>query len=435
MAVNFTEAEWLIMSSLGYVVPEAKFDKNGNPLPNQTVSVSSLLDSMEKQAKSGGMNKEQFADEAAKKNYLDAIKSLRTKLKEENYIVSKCINHNDTNESGLVTFAIESRNNVNNEVIICCRGSDGMNLNPFDDENTLNDWLNSDVALAWDTQTQQQKELEEFMRGFEKYDSIYLTGHSLGGNLAMYGAVSFPYTDKIAGVYSFDGPGFNPTFIAQHIEIIEKLNDRIYNFQNEHDLVSSSLISIGHVIVIASAIKSDNVLTNHNRWSLSVNSDGTLKRNRTGQKDIWCNLWHDKTLELANNLGLLTFAFSIKKYFDYKKRGICRDFSEHIKEVMVNAAKEVEDEHWWEVTKWDCWYRVQEYCGFLEWDKYTGNIDKYYRKLIDINDASVKDIEKIFESVYRIDDKYFSKMQEEVDILSNSVLNKLVVIRDSIIPS
>lgn len=110
-----------------------------------------------------------------------------------------------------------------------------------------------------------------------------------------------------------------------------------------------------------------------------------------------------------------------------------RDFSQSIKEIMINAAKETEDEKWWQVTRWDCWYRIENLFGGLQWDLYTGKVDEYYRKLIDINDASVQDIEKIFSEVYQLDTDYAAKMSEETGNLNDVLLN-LERIRDSINP-
>lgn len=413
MAIQFTEAEWLIMSSLAYVIPDSKFDKDGHPLPNQTIDVSSLLDGMEKQALSGGIDNENFNSAEDKENYSRTITVLKDKLKDGNFVVSKCINHNGSNESGLVVFSIEPFNNVDNDVIVCCRGSDGFSV------EHLNDWVGADAALAWKTQTQQQQELDAFMNGFEKYDNIYLTGHSLGGNLAMYGAVSFSerdpsFTDKIANVYSFDGPGFNPEFVSQHIAVIHKLNSCIYNFQNEHDLVSSSLISIGTVSIIKSSINNANVLVNHNRWAFTISADGTLRRNDSGEKDAICNIWNKTTRKFSA-------LFNTLNYWKILQKGICRDFSKATMERMLNAAKETEQEAWWRIDRWDCWYRLQKRLGFLKWDMYAGNIDSYYRKLIDINDASVKDIQKIFYDVYSLNSEYSQKITESNEKCINIV--------------
>ena len=424
----FDESEWLMLSSLAYVIPEGKFDGRGNPLPNQTISVSDLLPYMREQATNGGFSDGKFVNEDDKRNYLEAITRLENKLTEGDFIVSKCINHNGSSESGLVVFSIEPRENDNNEVVVCCRGSDGIAI-----EN-LNDWVGGDLALAWDTQTTQQKELDAFLSDFDEYDNIYLTGHSLGGNLAMYGAVSFAergekYEKKIAGVYSFDGPGFNSEFLSQHVKVIQKINDRIINIQNEHDIVSSSLSSIGKVVIIASSIEGANVLDNHNRWALATNADGSLRRSESGKKDNACDLWHSASSGVSNAGYFLPWLAN--KWFFGGKGNRCRDFRRETMDRILSAARETENEPWWRIDRWDCWYRVQDTFGMLEWDAYTGNVDTYYRKLIDINDASTKDMERIFEKVYSIDEQYSGKIRSRVED-EEELASQIMMISDSI---
>ena len=64
-----------------------------------------------------------------------------------------------------------------------------------------------------------------FFRKTEHTD-IYLTGHSKGGNLAMYAALCNPALEtQIVHVYNFDGPGFRESFYANKtVENIQKKN-------------------------------------------------------------------------------------------------------------------------------------------------------------------------------------------------------------------
>lgn len=306
MAIQFTEAEMLILSSLAYTndMPKAKYDAEGYPI-NDPVSVKSILGGLDKLAMGNDYDKSAI-NQIDKDSYEAAIESLKIKLTESDFVISKSINYNTSGESGFAAFAIEPYPNPNGEVIICCRGSDRMKMNPFDENNTLNDWVGADAALAWDEQTRQQEEMKKFMEGFEDYHNISLTGHSLGGNLAMYGAVTFPYPNKIAGVYSYDGPGFNLAFINEHYEEISRINDRIYNFQQEHDLVSSSLISIGNVIVLEASIDYDGGVDfdHHNRWAITVAPDGNVRRNASGKKDTVCNTWNGVSNGMSNTINI-----------------------------------------------------------------------------------------------------------------------------------
>lgn len=295
MSVHFSEAEMLILSSLAYTndIPKGRYDSNGYPIDKDNpVSVDSILKGLDKLAMGKDYEKSGMSN-ADKDNYEAAIASLKSKLKENHFVISKSINHNSSGESGFAAFAIEPYPNPDGEVVICCRGSDAMNLNPFDKKNTLNDWFGADLALAWDEQTKQQEEIKKFMEGFESYHSITLTGHSLGANLAMYAAVTYPYPNKILGVYAFDGPGFNLSFIKEYHEEISRISDKIYNYQQEHDFVSSSLKSIGNVIILDSTIDYNGGVNfdHHNRWAIGVNPDGKLRREISGKKDNVCNAW------------------------------------------------------------------------------------------------------------------------------------------------
>ena len=310
MAVQFTEAEMLILSSLAYTdIPKGKFDSNGYPLPNSKLSVEAILGGLDNLSKGKGYG--EGMSEIDKGSYEAAIDSLKTKLIENNFVVTKSITHNSSGESGFAAFAIEPNPNPNGEVVICCRGSDKMKLNPLDSKNTLNDWLHADVALAWDEQTLQQAEMERFMKGFERYNSISLVGHSLGANLAMHGAVTFPYSNKITAVYAIDGPGYNQAYINFHRKEIERINNKIYNFQQEHDIVSSSLISIGDIIPLDSSVPYDGLdFKHHSRYAIGVEPDGRLRRESSGEKDDICKGWNTGSNNASSIFNFKDIIFS-----------------------------------------------------------------------------------------------------------------------------
>ena len=125
--------------------------------------------------------------------------------------------------------------------------------------------------------------------------------------------------------------------------------------------------------------------------------------------------------------GSLDLLYSVL-YCAYNLAGgsgtIVRDFSQSTKERLLSMAKEVEEEPWWNVFRWDCWYRMENRIGLLNIDYYADNINSYYRKLIDINNASCKNIEKIFDKVYEIDNHCgadLSNIQEELRIVRDEL--------------
>ena len=77
--------------------------------------------------------------------------------------------------------------------------------------------------------------VEKTVKGiFKKY---YLGGHSKGGNLAIYSAVfsNAKIQRRIAGVYSYDGPGFNRTIVNDASYLVMK--ERIHAFVPEKSVV------------------------------------------------------------------------------------------------------------------------------------------------------------------------------------------------------
>ena len=77
--------------------------------------------------------------------------------------------------------------------------------------------------------------VERTARGILK--KYYIGGHSKGGNLAIYSAVfcNPKIQKKIAGVYSYDGPGFNRTMVNDTAYIAIK--NRIHAFVPEESII------------------------------------------------------------------------------------------------------------------------------------------------------------------------------------------------------
>ncbi|MGM9603404.1 MAG: hypothetical protein ACI3W5_17685 [Faecousia sp.] len=78
-----------------------------------------------------------------------------------------------------------------------------------------------------------------------------------------------------------------------------------------------------------------------------------------------------------------------------------RDFSESARQELLSLVKQVEDEQWCDFTDWvgDRWYDFEGWIGQLDIRKYVDNVNSYHKKVIDKNDASADEINKIFEAV------------------------------------
>ena len=89
---------------------------------------------------------------------------------------------------------------------------------------------------------------------FDKTSRIRICGHSKGGNLAVYAGSSVPreIRDRIKEVYSFDGPGFQPSFFEK--EGYLDIKDRITTIWSQNSLVGVLLKSAGRVEIVHSRV-------------------------------------------------------------------------------------------------------------------------------------------------------------------------------------
>lgn len=79
---------------------------------------------------------------------------------------------------------------------------------------------------------------------------FYVGGHSKGGNLATYSAMNCTakIQDRIARVFSFDGPGFRPEFLEEYK--YSNIVERVINVIPKSSLVGMLFVSPGKRIVV-----------------------------------------------------------------------------------------------------------------------------------------------------------------------------------------
>ena len=186
--------------------------------------------------------------------------------------------------------------------IVAFRGSEGMlNL-----ENLEKDWIKADLMLLNGILTEQQAQTEEFMRHIaesdyiQNYNSLSLTGHSLGGNLAMHAAVSSAYpdiglSDKLEQCVNFDGPGNSDEYIKAHRDSIEQVSDKITHYR--WSVVGGLLFEMPGVQPISLAVKENEggllssilyyIITRHSTTSLEFDGAGNAIR---GSSTVWNEL-------------------------------------------------------------------------------------------------------------------------------------------------
>jgi len=214
-------------------------------------------------------------------NYSKAITTLIVKVKDKDYTIVQTMN--DREGTGFAAFAIRD---PSNNVTVACRGTEGFSF----DYDSRKD-VYADVQLAYTLQTSQQEKMKEFVHQLQKggYDNYYFTGHSLGGNLAMYGAICLDYPDKLGGVVTYNAPGFNSAFMVITAERLAEIRKKIISYQNECDGVSESFTVPGNIVVLEcdgwDILNIDGV-AGHDLKKLIVAEDGeSFKKNWTGRKD------------------------------------------------------------------------------------------------------------------------------------------------------
>lgn len=142
-------------------------------------------------------------------------------------VVDVCNDQNDTGYYGLLI------DTGGGNAIIGSRGSESTDLS-----TGYKDWGEADLGLLDNELTWQQEKAEAYMQKLwlkygDEYESFYLTGHSLGGNLATHMTITAPdeMRGKIEHCISMDGPGFSEEYIEAHKEEIEKVADKIDHYQ------------------------------------------------------------------------------------------------------------------------------------------------------------------------------------------------------------
>lgn len=152
-----------------------------------------------------------------------------------------------------------------------------------------------DAGLTYSVQTSQQKKMESFVRRLEKkgYDGFYFTGHSLGGNLAMYGSIVLKDQTKLNGTVTYNAPGFNALFWEENRDKINTASSYMTTYQNEMDAVSDSFTPPGNIVILEDAgldLNYDGV-SSHFLRELQISDDGkTFVRDESGKKPTLAGL-------------------------------------------------------------------------------------------------------------------------------------------------
>lgn len=153
-----------------------------------------------------------------------------------------------------------------NTAVVAFRGTD----------STLTGWK-EDLMMGFTSPVPAQSDSLEYLNSVPgKYTTLYICGHSKGGNLAMYSSALCNNQDRIKVVYSFDGPGLDKSVLS---------TDGWKNILSKTRLIipESSVIGLlmGHINDY-SIIKSDSMsIMQHNPFYWHVLGNSFIKAENT----------------------------------------------------------------------------------------------------------------------------------------------------------
>ena len=244
-----------------------------------------------------------YTDDPAKKTTAQITYEQRIAIYEQiladpkyaNWTIEGSCNDNGAGGSGFVGYAI----NTGATPIIVSRGSEGKES--FDDPHTMlnaTDWTDN-YRLSYLPDTAQQVAMLEFtedMIAKYGYTALDFTGHSKGGNNAIYAYIAYlsehPELAPLFNCQTFNAPGFSANFSDKYRDEIAQFGGNIIEHQNQFDLTSSLLNNIGTVEIYQTswADKSTLALLNHGLWAF-LDEEGNFMP-AADKKALDCDVMH-----------------------------------------------------------------------------------------------------------------------------------------------
>ena len=187
---------------------------------------------------------------------------------------------NSNIDDGLGAIVLDTGND---SAILAFRGSDA-----FDSKDAISDWIASDCGLALGDDTPQQNRVEEYLNylGSLNYSNMALTGHSLGGNLAMHAYVASyenhpQLADRISQVLCLDSPGYSREYFRNHSEAFASMaeNDSVSVRHYEWSIVGALLEQpafVQNYFVAASNDNAANFVMCHDLAFLALRGDTVI---------------------------------------------------------------------------------------------------------------------------------------------------------------
>jgi hypothetical protein len=291
MPLELTEIDKLILSHIVYL----DLDTSQKEAAREgLLTIGQLVKDNQKLITELEDSRPKFKTEAEFESFKKLIMDLSDPSSKYHYWKIKDVD--DKNAStGFVAYTFEP---LAGQGVVAFRGSEGMN----EIRHLNTDWYNNATTVFSPLSVQQKNAIDYINRVGKKYDSLNLTGHSLGGNIALAATVGAEkgIRDKIISTFTYNAPGFNRDFLNNHRDGINEMKSKIKEFQNEHDFVSSILYNLTDRIIIEARAKTDDMIENHFLNYMAI-ENGILKRKEPQKKDFKTEFIH----HLISDLELL----------------------------------------------------------------------------------------------------------------------------------
>ncbi len=288
-----TEYDLALMAQLSYI--DLSYDELEKiNYQGLSFSVQELaqrgIDQYNQELKAGLDNSGAVLSELERNIYLETIRILQQIVDNPRYdtwYIVKARNENNGG-SGFVGYAIDT----GDIPIVVSRGTEHMFKLGSDQTDMVDN-----LQLSYDPDTDQQMATKAFLDQVidEKgYAQVDMTGHSKGGNNALYAAVMTEHPAQIGRCVVFNAPGFGTEFINKNQDRINTQKEKIIEIQNEHDIVSSLLTNIGNIVIVRSSLQKKDLISqpidfeNHGLWSILSKDKSALNGPSTQGKDSIC---------------------------------------------------------------------------------------------------------------------------------------------------
>lgn len=283
MTATVTEVDKAILSELVYLNIKNNTDLNKSLLSG-TLTVGELVNTYKNAFESSFKEVEgQFKTKEQFEAFKHAIESLsQDSSKYYHWKISHIDDDNAT--TGFVAYTFEPEPG---QAVFAFRGSEDIAKKEF-----RNDWKNN-ASTSYEAESVQQYKARLYMESQAKrYNNITVTGHSLGGNLALYATLTATseIQQKIANCSTFNAPGFNKEFTITYQHSIQHMRGKIQEFQNRYDSVSSLFYNPTKPIIIETSAQKgtlpDLFNMDHHALKHLVNDNGTFIRDSVQSKEF-----------------------------------------------------------------------------------------------------------------------------------------------------